>query len=96
MWVETKENVTSFTSAAAAGGAAARTLGIGIDALRTWKRNGLLRVGKNRFGCCAYSELDLARIRPGTTSGDLKKARQEDVKTKNTCPRRTAPWRARP
>jgi DNA-binding transcriptional MerR regulator len=42
---------------------AARTLGITIDALRTWERNGLLRVGKDRFGYCEYSQRDLARIR---------------------------------
>ncbi len=42
---------------------AAVTLSITVDALRTWERNGLLRVEKNEMGHCRYSSGDLSRLR---------------------------------
>ncbi len=42
---------------------AARELRITVEMLRTWERNGLLKIRKNEQGYCEYSEKDLARIR---------------------------------
>lgn len=42
---------------------AAGMLSLTIDALRTWERNGLLRVRKNKLGHCSYSAADVSRLR---------------------------------
>lgn len=41
---------------------AARQLGVTVDALRGWERNGLVRVGRDRNGYCRYQSDALHRV----------------------------------